>query len=945
MEEVQLTSEKSFKIELSSDKNNTYSLEFNLKNYIEITANQINNIIHKSYSNKYSFEEIRETKYFLQFDTFSEIFDEIKNRIDNNKIIIKENDNSLTLNALLPENEEIIFELNPIIKNNDDRLNELTDIIMKLNSEMNNIKSEIKQLNNENLKLKNEIIKRDKLAKVMDGNTQLKNDLNNLSIEMEKLKLLHNNLEIEYNQLKNANSKMKNNNNLLKNDIILLKKEIKESKDENIDKIIGVDRLKKDITQSKNDFKKLKNENTQLKKELNQLRNDNTQLKSDNNQISNQFKDIIKEIDTIKNENKALINENNNLKDKINEINIIRDDNTKLNDEIDILKVNNDKLNDEIDILKVNNIKLNDEINNFKTENNKIKTKIEENNKEINILKENQEQLTLKLKKFEKDMLRIEKEDKVNKEIKEIKKLNQPQNNFYFNIKNNNNNNFRNNIRRAETPVSLNKMNMKMNMNMNNNKQINDVKPNIDFSTEKKRDQNKNKMNSNNINNKFNNIFQNNQNINKNLSGKNSFQNNAQMKPIRNMKIALFPDNKFGNNNIPDINNNFNNAQLNKFNSSQNRFFNNQTNPDIKPMKINKQKVMKSHSFEHLSLHKDIKFNLPHANGLQNIGATCYMNATLQCFAHVENFTKYLLKNKEDIKLKKYGKKLSNAFVEVLENIWENKNINYYAPNNFKNLIIEMNPLFAGIQANDSKDLVIFILEIMHNELNAVKNANQKNFEFVDQSNYDMSLMNFIEYFKDNFKSVVSDIFYGAYNLTMQCHNCKNINHNIQCFNILIMPLEEVRKFKNSNQNCVTIRECFEYYQRSVYMTGENKIYCNICKKMLTSKENTTLLVGPKVLILNLNRGKDLQYNVSISFDEYLNISDFIFYKNTNVKYRLIGVVTRFGPSGENGHFIAFCKSFVDRKWYKYNDALVTSSSFNDAKNTGVPYILFYAAQ
>ena len=53
------------------------------------------------------------------------------------------------------------------------------------------------QLNNENLKLKNEIIKRDKLAKVMDGNTQLKNDLNNLSIEMEKLKLLHNNLEIE----------------------------------------------------------------------------------------------------------------------------------------------------------------------------------------------------------------------------------------------------------------------------------------------------------------------------------------------------------------------------------------------------------------------------------------------------------------------------------------------------------------------------------------------------------------------------------------------------------------------------------------------------------------------------------------------------------------------------------------------------------------------------
>ena len=64
MEEVLLTQEKSFQIELSSDKNNSYSLEFKfiLNNYIEIIANQIKNIINKSFSSKYSFEEIRENK-------------------------------------------------------------------------------------------------------------------------------------------------------------------------------------------------------------------------------------------------------------------------------------------------------------------------------------------------------------------------------------------------------------------------------------------------------------------------------------------------------------------------------------------------------------------------------------------------------------------------------------------------------------------------------------------------------------------------------------------------------------------------------------------------------------------------------------------------------------------------------------------------------------------
>ena len=82
MEEIQLTSEKSFQIELRTDKSNSYSVTFNLlTNSIEIISNQINGIIQKEFSSKYSFEEIRENKYFLQFDTLSDILDEIKERI------------------------------------------------------------------------------------------------------------------------------------------------------------------------------------------------------------------------------------------------------------------------------------------------------------------------------------------------------------------------------------------------------------------------------------------------------------------------------------------------------------------------------------------------------------------------------------------------------------------------------------------------------------------------------------------------------------------------------------------------------------------------------------------------------------------------------------------------------------------------------------------------
>ena len=42
----------------------------------------------------------------------------------------------------------------------------------------------------------------------------------------------------------------------------------------------------------------------------------------------------------------------------------------------------------------------------------------------------------------------------------------------------------------------------------------------------------------------------------------------------------------------------------------------------------------------------------------------------------------------------------------------------YYEPYDFKNKIGEKNPLFRGIAANDSKDLILFIFQELHNELN-----------------------------------------------------------------------------------------------------------------------------------------------------------------------------------------------------------------------------------
>ena len=486
-----------------------------------------------------------------------------------------------------------------------------------------------------------------------------------------------------------------------------------------------------------------------------------------------------------------------------------------------------------------------------------------------------------------------------------------------------------------------------------NNQQFNNMK-NIEINTNKNNNINKanNNINKNNINNanrninninepNINNIPKNNNGLSSNANQKNNFINNE---IIRNR------NNRFNiNNNNKNINNFniFNPISKNlPFNFLNNNFIN-----DFKQMNIknDKQKLKRYQSTGRTRSNNQVIIPRTSVVGLNNVGATCYMNATLQCLAHVEKLTKYLLKPEkiQMIQTNKNKYKLTDAYLSVLINSWLNVNINNYSPNYFKQVISDMNPLFQGVQANDSKDLIIFLMEKMHNELNiSLNNPNlQQNNVVINQYDYKQSFKSFRKYFMDNYRSVISNLFYGFFDSIMFCKNCTARSHNIQCYNILIFPLEEVRIFKQRPQNIVSIEECFQYYEKKDIMTGANQIYCNKCRQNSDSENYSKLIICPNILIVNFNRGKGLQFDIKIEFEEILNVKNFLMEKSDDIPsvYKLFGIVTHFGPSSMAGHFIAFCKSFVDGKWYKCNDSMVTPSSFHEAKNTGVPYILFYS--
>ncbi len=53
--------------------------------------------------------------------------------------------------------------------------------------------------------------------------------------------------------------------------------------------------------------------------------------------------------------------------------------------------------------------------------------------------------------------------------------------------------------------------------------------------------------------------------------------------------------------------------------------------------------------------------------GLENVGATCYMNAALQCLSNIPKLRKYFLSNKSEINIKK--NRLSSSLLIVFENL------------------------------------------------------------------------------------------------------------------------------------------------------------------------------------------------------------------------------------------------------------------------------------
>ncbi|KAH9738784.1 ubiquitin carboxyl-terminal hydrolase 5 [Citrus sinensis] len=110
--------------------------------------------------------------------------------------------------------------------------------------------------------------------------------------------------------------------------------------------------------------------------------------------------------------------------------------------------------------------------------------------------------------------------------------------------------------------------------------------------------------------------------------------------------------------------------------------------------------------------------------GLLNLGNTCFMNSAIQCLVHTPEFARYF---REDYRreinwqnpLGMVGE-LAVAFGELLRKLWA-PGRTPVAPRPFKTKLARFAPQFSGYNQHDSQELLAFLLDGLHEDLNRVK--------------------------------------------------------------------------------------------------------------------------------------------------------------------------------------------------------------------------------
>mmetsp|Transcript_11381 Transcript_11381/g.27439 ORF Transcript_11381/g.27439 Transcript_11381/m.27439 type:complete len:1778 (-) Transcript_11381:330-5663(-) len=299
--------------------------------------------------------------------------------------------------------------------------------------------------------------------------------------------------------------------------------------------------------------------------------------------------------------------------------------------------------------------------------------------------------------------------------------------------------------------------------------------------------------------------------------------------------------------------------------------------------------------------------NLSIPPGIENLGATCYLNTQLQCLAQNPVF-------------------LNGIFS------WRAGRSTH-----------SMNPVMSKMQLLLAKMVVggdcklstldfSNALGLQHNEQQDPNEFARLLFERMEESFQQCDN-------EGDLKNLLRRIFQGATTYETICMTCEQSSQRSENFMDLNLPIVRREKIKGNGKEMkiddyfggkmvdTDVQHCLNEYLCAELLDGDNQYFCSKCSSKQDAKRVLKLTKLPPVLNVQLSR-----YVFDLSQFVKKKLSDKVLLPTTltvpkhdgsQVCYKLCAVMRHQGTSAYAGHYIAEAMDWVTGQWFEFNDEVV----------------------